>query len=397
MKIRIALVLAFVGLLMPCARATPVRAQAIFTEDKRTVLAQLNAFRAVNGIAPLAYDARLDDAAQRHANDMAARGFVDVTGSDGTNTLQRLSAANVPAYDGARPHVESVYAGQGGFELALRFLSEDDGQRASMLSARFRHVGIGIAGDGVRTYWSLVYGAIPGAFPFSINDGAATTTALNVVLRLSQEDAVPQGTADAPGRIVDVRVSESADFEKASWQPWQAQTPFVLARRAVSTTRTVNVEFRDARGLTARSQAVIVLDLSGQTLPPETSTPTAIATGTTAPSPTRPPEAAVDGPRPTVTAIAVSPLTLNPTAAPTEAPPPAPTAAAIISAATASTDPGLSQSRIISGPAAPQSELQQSTLFQPRDRGKLPAWVWLIVAIAQSVVIIYALRRIFTR
>jgi uncharacterized protein YkwD len=397
MKIRIALVLAFVGLLMPCARATPVRAQAIFTEDKRAVLAQLNAFRAVNGIAPLAYDARLDDAAQRHANDMAARGFVDVTGSDGTNTLRRMIAANVPAYDGARPHVESVYAGQGGFDIALRFLSEDDGQRASMLNTRFRQVGIGIAGDGVRTYWSLVYGAIPGAFPFSINDGAATTTALNVVLRLSQEDAAPQGTADAPGRIVDVRVSESADFEKASWQPWQAQTPFVLARRAVSTTRTVNVEFRDARGLTARSQAVIVLDLSGQTLPPETSTPTPPAAATSAPSPTIQQQAIVAGPRPTATVITIGPLTLDPTASPTAMPTPAPTTAAAATVAGAASATGVSQSRIISGPSASAAESRPSAMFQPRDRGELPAWVWLIFAFAQGAAIIYALRRIFRR
>jgi uncharacterized protein YkwD len=380
----------------------PTRAQAIFTDDKRAVLAQLNAFRAANDAAPLAYDARLDDAAQRHANDMAARGFVDITGSDGTDTLRRMTAANVPAYDGQRPHVESVYAGQGGFEVALRFLSEDDSQRASMLSGRFRHVGIGIASDGVRTYWSLVYGAVPGAFPFAINDGTSTTRALEVTLRLSQEDAVQSGTADAPGRIVDVRVSESPEFEKAGWQPWQPKLPFVLARRAISTTRTVNVEFRDARGLTARSQAAIVLDLNSQTLPSEptpspqttriaapAATRAPLATATTAPQPTT-------GPRPTSTAVPVGPLSIGsePAAPPvTASPSPQVIADAPLAPAAPVTD-NLSQSRVISDvPSAPA----QPALFQPRDRDTLPAWVWIAFACAQLAAIVYVIRRIFRK
>jgi hypothetical protein len=68
-----------------------------------------------------------------------------------------------------------------------------------------------------------------------------------------------------------------------------------------------------------------------------------------------------------------------------------------VTVAGAASATGVSQSRIISGPSASAAESRPSAMFQPRDRGELPAWVWLIFAFAQGAAIIYALRRIFRR
>jgi uncharacterized protein YkwD len=51
----------------------------------------LNALRVENGRAPLAYSQMLQNAATRHADDMARRQFFSHTGSDGSDVAERVT------------------------------------------------------------------------------------------------------------------------------------------------------------------------------------------------------------------------------------------------------------------------------------------------------------------
>jgi uncharacterized protein YkwD len=56
----------------------PANAQSA---HKLNTLAKVNEARRANGAPPLAWNAQLDKAAQRHSDDMASKGFVDEIGS----------------------------------------------------------------------------------------------------------------------------------------------------------------------------------------------------------------------------------------------------------------------------------------------------------------------------
>lgn len=382
------------GLLLTLGLFWPAAAQ-VETDAKRDAVRQINALRLANGAPPITFGSKLDDAAQRHANDMATRGFVDITGSDGTNTLQRITAAGQPAYDGARPHAESVYAGQATFEEALTFLADDNSQRVLLFSDRFREVGIGIASDGVRTYWSIVYGATPNVFPMLINGGAPSTDDLEVTLFLSQEHIAPAGSASTLGSITELRISEDGDFTKTRWQAWQPQVKYVLARRSAKDLRTLFVELRDATGRSAQTQAAILVTARGLTATSLPAATTTVPSATPLPAPTlsaATPEPTRAGPRATSTVVEIKPVDLVSTATDVPAPPtPAPTAVPPTAALAATNSPGsvVTQSRVISEPqdTRPGIEPTRRILFQPRDQTRLPNWVLPVFLLVQAIVV----------
>ncbi|MCS7088277.1 MAG: CAP domain-containing protein [Thermoflexales bacterium] len=261
---------------------------------------KLNALRRANGASLLAWNAQLAAAAQRHAEDMASNGFLDELGSDGSAPEQRIAAAGYPSWQEKRVWAELLYAGRGTFDDALRFFQVDEAQRTTLLDLRFREVGIGIASDGRYTYWVVTLGAQPNVLPMFINDGDAFTNQRTVSVQIAQEEAMPQGGANAIGRIIEVRLSERPDFADASWQRWEPLLPFTLSPGAG--VKTIYAEVRDAAGRIATTSARIEYD------------------------PTRAVQAALLPPDPASAAITPPPLpTLDPSLLPTPTPSPQPT------------------------------------------------------------------------
>ncbi|MEV3902656.1 CAP domain-containing protein [Mycobacterium sp. NPDC050551] len=62
------------------------------------LLGQINATRAANGCGPVAPNAQLTAAANRHAIDMLASGVRSHTGSDGSSVVQRVTDAGYAPY-----------------------------------------------------------------------------------------------------------------------------------------------------------------------------------------------------------------------------------------------------------------------------------------------------------
>lgn len=254
-----------------------------------------------NGLAPYGWSSLLAAAAQRHADDLAAHGLASHTGSDGSTPAQRILQAGYVAWGNGTVVGENFWTGFGSPEDALNWFLNDPPHRANILSERYREIGIGVARDSEgRVYYVLDFGARPNVLPVFINDGAETTDSPQVAVRLTNEDASPQGEGSAyMGRAVEVRLSNTPDFTGAVWQMWEPLIPWTIP--AEPGEHWVYVQFRDAAGRTAGSADSILLV-------PGPGTPTVPAT------------ASLPSPTPTATPVP----TPVPTAAPTQMPPPLP-------------------------------------------------------------------------
>ncbi len=369
------------------------------TVDKADALSQINRARILNGASPLALNAALEKAAQRHSQDMADKGFLDHIGSDGSKLDDRVLAAGYSSWIGQRVWAELVYAGDGSFAEALAFWVSDNAQKRILLDSRFREIGIGVALNtspaGVTTaYWALVLGAQPNALPVFINDGAVVTNLPQVAIRLTQETVAPEGEGNSIGRAIEVRISADPGFAGAVWQPWEMLLPFTFDD--TPGLKTIYVQYRDASDRmtvsTASiqynpSSAPVVIAVGPGAQDGLQNTPGNTAETATAPAPVgaanqhavQPVADATARPTPDATAAGQS-LVAVVSPAPNN-PPPMPTTS-INAGATAQPD--------LTGAPAPADALS-------RPDATLPDWVLPGVAVAQAMVIVLGLLALLQR
>ncbi len=226
----------------------------------------LNEVRLAEGLDPYRESRLLTDAAQRHADDVAANGFADPDdvhlGSDGTNEQERVSDAGYAAWteDDGLIVGEIVWSGRGGPGDALASLLDDPIDRGNLLNDTYREIGLGFATDtDDRGIYVLVFGARPNVLPIFINDGADTTENREVAVRLTNERARPEGRGTSyMGEAIEIRISDEPAFEGLAWQAWAPLVSWMMPDSAGD--HTVYVEFRDAAGRTAASADNIFLD-----------------------------------------------------------------------------------------------------------------------------------------
>lgn len=92
--------------------------------------AALNALRADNGRAPVAYSDKLESAAARHARDMAKTQTFSHTGSDGSDVAERVTATGYRWCFVA----ENIARGQRTLAEVMHSWAESPGHRQNMLS-----------------------------------------------------------------------------------------------------------------------------------------------------------------------------------------------------------------------------------------------------------------------
>ncbi len=287
---------------------------------------RVNQARLDNGLPPYGWSDLLAAAAQRHASDLAAHRLASHTGSDGSTPRQRIAEAGYAAWGNGAVVGENFWTGYGSVQDALDWFMGDPPHRENILSSRYREIGIGVATDSEgQVYYVLDFGARPNVLPVFINDGAPTAESPQVAIRLTNEDAYPQGEGSAfMGRAIEVRLSNTPDFSGVPWQSWEPLLPWTLP--AEPGEHWVYVQFRDGAGRTAGSADSILLVLPGvsPTPPAPTDTPTPMPTlaPTPAPSPSPTPLPPTETP----------PLSPSPT--PGEAPSPSPPPPTVPRAAT---------------------------------------------------------------
>jgi len=368
------------------------------TLDKADALSQVNRTRILNGLSPLALNAVLEKAAQRHSQDMADKGFLDHIGSDGSKLDDRVLAAGYSSWIGQRVWAELVYAGNAGFAEALEFWVSDDAERRILFDPRFREIGIGVALNtspaGVTTaYWTLVLGAQPNALPVFINDGAAVTNMPQVAVRLTQEDVAPEGEGNVIGRAIEVRISADPGFSGAVWQQWEPLLPFTFDN--APGLKTIYVQYRDTSDRMTVSTASIQYD------PNSTPVVVAIGPGAQAGPDSAPPQIA--GPQVNQGAPADEQPTAQPAPTPASEPASQPAQGAVAAGQSVVVLPPtpLPQQAEPSPVIADVSQTAESGPSRagpaPRPDAILPDWLLPAVAMAQAMVIVLGLLALLRR
>lgn len=111
----------------------------------------LNALRAQERLKPLKVSPRLEAAANRHAMDMAQRGFFSHQGSDGSSVGQRVRAQGYRFCKVA----ENIAKGQKSLNEVMTTWAESPGHRRNMLLPDIREFGLVRAPGNI---WVLVLG-----------------------------------------------------------------------------------------------------------------------------------------------------------------------------------------------------------------------------------------------
>lgn len=124
---------------------------------RREMLAAVNRVRREAGLRPLGPDPKLDRAAQRHAEDLLARGYFSHVSPDGENVSDRISAT------GYRWSTvgENIAEGQLSVAEVMRRWLESPSHRRNLLSPDFRELGAGLAlgrsGGRYRVVWTQAF------------------------------------------------------------------------------------------------------------------------------------------------------------------------------------------------------------------------------------------------
>jgi uncharacterized protein YkwD len=122
------------------------------------MLATVNAERKKAGVPPLTANAMLDQAAQRHAEDMLARNYFAHESPDGKTVRQRSKEAG---YDW-RAIGENIAEGQTSVAEVMRTWMNSPPHRHNILDRDFKELGTGLAlgksGNGWRVKWVQAFG-----------------------------------------------------------------------------------------------------------------------------------------------------------------------------------------------------------------------------------------------
>jgi uncharacterized protein YkwD len=131
--------------------------------EKQTALSLINAARATRrtcgataypAAPPVAWNTLLEQAAQRHSNDMAARNFFSHTGSDGSSPSQRVTAAGYVW--GAMG--ENIAAGYSSVQSVVDGWLKSPGHCANIMNSRHKDIGLARAvntSSRYGIYWTL--------------------------------------------------------------------------------------------------------------------------------------------------------------------------------------------------------------------------------------------------
>jgi uncharacterized protein YkwD len=135
-------------------------------------LCLLNGDRADHGLAPLAANPRLTEAATAYAADLVAGSYFSHTGRDGSDVLDRIRRSGYLPRGAAFVLGENLAWGSGGLATPGAIMDawmNSPGHRENILNPEFREIGIGVVAgnpktaDGRGATYATEFGAIEGA------------------------------------------------------------------------------------------------------------------------------------------------------------------------------------------------------------------------------------------
>ncbi|MER8184535.1 sigma-70 family RNA polymerase sigma factor [Kitasatospora sp. NPDC094015] len=121
------------------------------------VLDLVNTERSKAGCGAVKANAQLASAAQKHSDDMAARGFFDHTNPDGAGPQPRIEAAGYKWSTWG----ENIARGQQDAAAVMDAWMHSDGHRANILNCAFTELGVGVHTGKGGPWWTQDFGAPP--------------------------------------------------------------------------------------------------------------------------------------------------------------------------------------------------------------------------------------------
>ena len=131
--------------------APPATTAAPDSSLQDQVVTLTNAARQNAGCGPLKADASLTAAAQKHAQDMAARSYFEHTTPEGVTFDQRIRSAGY-----SRPGAENIAQGSQTAEGVMELWLNSPGHRANILNCDLTAIGVGLDRNGF--YWVQDFG-----------------------------------------------------------------------------------------------------------------------------------------------------------------------------------------------------------------------------------------------
>ena len=119
------------------------------------VVALVEVERERAGCGPVSPDAALQRVAQAQSDDMADRGYVSLTSTDGTTLEQRLRLVGFPG----RAVAGTLAVGQPTAQAVMSAWMSTAHDRATILDCAYDDIGVGYAtGGSAGTYWTQAFG-----------------------------------------------------------------------------------------------------------------------------------------------------------------------------------------------------------------------------------------------
>jgi uncharacterized protein YkwD len=115
----------------------------------------LNYVRAESGVGAVIYDSRLEQAAQAHANDMLAKGYLEHEAPDGSTPGDRITATGYIW----QTYGENIAQGYDSERDVLVGWTHSPDHHANDIHPGFEDFGLAQAGSGADRYWVLVLAA----------------------------------------------------------------------------------------------------------------------------------------------------------------------------------------------------------------------------------------------
>jgi hypothetical protein len=184
-------------------------------------------------------------------------------GSDDSTPQQRILEARYHAWNDGTMVNEVNWLGLGTVMDAVNWFRTDPDAWQTITDPLYREAGIGYVEDSGIRYLVMTLGSRPGVLPIFINDSADITESPAVAVRLTNEEAVPFGEGEWIGKAIEVRLSNTPDFDGIDWQPWEPLLPWALAGTEPGD-YAVYVQYRDGAGRTAIAEDTIRLVKPGE-------------------------------------------------------------------------------------------------------------------------------------
>jgi len=142
--------------------APPPEPTGYGTGTASDVIANINQYRAANGLPTLSINSILMSTAQAQANYQASTGTVSHTGAGGTTPKDRAIAAGYGG--GANIFLsEIIYGGMTATsDVAMEWWKNSSVHNTVMLTSTYSEIGAGVASNGTSTYFTAVLASVSG-------------------------------------------------------------------------------------------------------------------------------------------------------------------------------------------------------------------------------------------